>query len=511
MEVDNPFTYQTGMLRLLNYADQVLSCLYTIREEKKTSCLLAFSLAPGNYLLYKLLIRRPLRYTKRIFTRNNASYLCYSTYSTQASWDYCRWTIWIISLLTESDSKEIKMSNLMGSSIGVNVCFEIQNSYFYTISSQVSSELDKLDWTSYYHSYRFPLDNLSQDKLEVNNRLWRRDHAEGPIDNTSTDLRLQVDECTGELLIVECRCEWQLGCRSSRRAVYTQPLVFPNSQTSQHFTQLTEGVLTTQLGRHACHLSIKGFKCPGRTAGDEKKSRLSCYRLPRYVINDNLYSNTYLSGPATKLRYFASSTTTALDLVQDASEFLGDAQFPPVPRLRLHIETRRLRPPKRDAESLLVRTEIDGETGLEKEGSDEVWIQEKARVWPPYHSAPSAAVLDLYSILDPFAGRLGELKNTGHLVAVADERSVVYSIGAPNSASRAIVLVNFDSFIQIKGPRAGAKGIGIHEAAASPSAASGAKEGTSLNGDTLARQKEYQWSWEESARYLQIGKGMWLR
>ena len=56
--------------------------------------------------------------------------------------------------------------------------------------------------------------------------MWRRQHQEGPIDDRWTRLRLDEDESTGELKIVESRKEWYLGSRTYHKTdiVFPEPL-----------------------------------------------------------------------------------------------------------------------------------------------------------------------------------------------------------------------------------------------------------------------------------------------
>ena len=122
------------------------------------------------------------------------------------------------------------MPDMVGSEIGSTICFEFHDGYFYALSNQTSFEVEEIDWTSFYHCIRFPLNSPCKallEKTENDRSMWRRQHQEGPIDDRWTNLRLDRDESTGELRIVESRKEWYLGSSRSQRTYYTTDIVFP--------------------------------------------------------------------------------------------------------------------------------------------------------------------------------------------------------------------------------------------------------------------------------------------
>lgn len=526
-EVVGPsLSYKKSMFTLLNYGDQILSCLYTVGKQGKEDYLLAFNVKPGTSPPCELLVCSPVKYPRKPFTRNDGSYLCYGTYSTGAAPCYRVWTISVFSLLTGNARPEmVQLGNLMGSTIGVDICFEIFNGYFYAVSSKVCSELDRVDWTSSYHCIRFPLKDANQQKLQVNDNLWRRDYTEGPIDTTFTDLSLQLDDESGEILIVEGRCEWQCGSRSSRRTYYMQPVVFPNAQGFQEMNMLQMGDYQDY---HARQVSITNFKDHGQVE-DRRTTGSHRYRPPRHVhpIDDNLWSKNYCALPATNLRYFTSLGGLFLDLVQIPQERPRDNECRRPPKVRLHIETRKLGAPTRNEEGLLTQPETEPATGMKRAGSEEVWIKQGPFIWPPTppsNSAPDRHLEALYEILDPFppASNGAEPTDQGHVVGVADERSVVYSTGSRNSAHRAIVLINFDSAIRLPASAATRS----NAAAAAPRRTSGVvkagctrrteKSRTGLGAESSGAKDHKggtgnEWTWEERALHLQIGKGLRLR
>jgi hypothetical protein len=73
-------------------------------------------------------------------------------------------------------------------------------------------QVEEIDWTSFYHCIQFPLNSPCKALLEKteNKSMWRRQYQEGPIDDRWTNLRLDEDESSGRLRIVEARKEWYL-------------------------------------------------------------------------------------------------------------------------------------------------------------------------------------------------------------------------------------------------------------------------------------------------------------
>ncbi|KAG4426957.1 hypothetical protein IFR05_017560, partial [Cadophora sp. M221] len=124
---------------------------------------------------------------------------------------------------------KVHLPDMVGSEIGSTICFELYKDSFYALSNQTSFEVEEIDWTSFYHCIRFPLNSPCKALLEKteNKSMWRRQHQEGPIDDRWTSLRLDEDETTGDLRIIEARKEWYLGSSKSQRTYYTTDIIFP--------------------------------------------------------------------------------------------------------------------------------------------------------------------------------------------------------------------------------------------------------------------------------------------
>lgn len=75
--------------------------------------------------------------------------------------------------------------------------------------------------------------------------MWIRQHQEGPIDDRWTSLRLEENESTGELRIVEARKEWYLGSSKSQRTYYTTGIVFPEPLKNDVDFSILSAVIST--------------------------------------------------------------------------------------------------------------------------------------------------------------------------------------------------------------------------------------------------------------------------
>ena len=73
--------------------------------------------------------------------------------------------------------------------------------------------------------------NYSRTPQNFNAAVCRWEHAKGPINDSWTDLSLQVNESTNHFIIVESRREWLNGASKQHRTFYTQNINFPLSKS----------------------------------------------------------------------------------------------------------------------------------------------------------------------------------------------------------------------------------------------------------------------------------------
>ncbi|KAL1649179.1 hypothetical protein SLS58_001753 [Diplodia intermedia] len=174
---------------------------------------------------------RPPEGASKLFVRNTANYLLYGTHTGLGTHGHHEWKIHSLSLSDNAplppNIPALQLDELVGSDLGSTVAFEIHDDHFYAVSNQTSFVVEEVDWTSFYHCIRFPLHRPVKEEVQVNTRVYRRQHAEGPINDSWTDLGLQVDEKTNKLQIVEARREWRNGGSKQERTFYTREVTFP--------------------------------------------------------------------------------------------------------------------------------------------------------------------------------------------------------------------------------------------------------------------------------------------
>ena len=213
-----------GIFQVLYYSDNIISCLYKSNGPDSTAWLIAFNIQTSTIVLAK-----DLDSTDKIFVRHNQQFLYYGTHSEVGTDGYKKWVIYGYDLEKRKwFDQRVHLPDMVGSEIGSTICFEFYKGYFYALSNQTSFEVEEIDWTSFYHCVRFPLESPCKELLEKteNKNMWRRQHQEGPIDDRWTSLRLDVDEGTGDIRIVESRKEWHLGSSKSWRTYYTTDIIF---------------------------------------------------------------------------------------------------------------------------------------------------------------------------------------------------------------------------------------------------------------------------------------------
>ncbi|KAI1324954.1 hypothetical protein F5Y16DRAFT_411748 [Xylariaceae sp. FL0255] len=132
-----------------------------------------------------------LNSTYRIFVRNDHRYLYIGTYLGEGTDSLRKWLSY----------PSLYLSHVVGCDIGFAVYFEIYDGWFYGLSNRTLDEIDDLDWMSYYYFIK---------KADS----WRRQYTKGFIDDRWGLLKLEKDEGTGELIIVEYVSEAQQPVRT---------------------------------------------------------------------------------------------------------------------------------------------------------------------------------------------------------------------------------------------------------------------------------------------------------
>ncbi|RYO77172.1 hypothetical protein DL764_010236 [Monosporascus ibericus] len=385
--------------RVLHHAAGITTCLFSFALPNTENWLLVFK--AGEQTIFE-----PLRLdsTARIFVRNNAEYLYFGTHSDDGGDGFRRWVLRGFAIKKNLwFPKKMQLSNLVGYDIGSTACFEVIDDYFYGLSNQTAFEIEEIDWTSYYYCFRFRLDDPDTGKTQVMKRQdsWRRHHSEGPIDDRWSLLKLEKDEDSGKVKIIECRKEWLAGKSGSRRTYYTKEVVFPAAYDD---------------GDRPVTISNEDMS-------DDQAAN---------VIE---YLNRPKSATLGERSAYNSSRNVFIDLIDDTSTEQVDAQC-----LRLRAGSRRLKP-------LLLGASNDPakHSRLEVE-MDRLYHPNAICMWPPKLESPSPDLVlkEIHNILNPPGYQ-------GNITAAGDERSVVYSTGGSSGELKALVYLSFDPSTKLHG------------------------------------------------------------
>lgn len=436
-----------GRAELLHYQDGILSFLYRSplsngQYDTEEAWLMAINIGKNIPTAKRVRLAMIVQNSK-FFVRNDSRFLYVGTHDGMGSHRHHEWVLQGYNLSNGHPCSSLQLSDFFGTELRQTVIFEVYDGYLYAISNQSSFEVEEVDWTSYYHCCRFPLNDPTCQRLQ-RQKIFRRQHREGPINDSWTDVGLHKDEGTGELFISECRREWKDGVSTQQRTYYrSDPLAF----TDEPFDADT-GPITYPPNDPLVKML------------DDKSKPLYSDPVPRIARNYqpepiNATKNLPLAEAfllaKTKYRTFIPASSAHLDLVVDGYPPRHPTPTPPHARhwqqqLRLRIGSRILSRPINPATELLYEA-------WPKEdpipNSEEHFRDRGIRLWPPAATHP-----DLLDLLNPAVVPDSTSRMIGDVVAVADERTLIY-MPAPlfrhEGENRRIVLVNFDRGIQFCG------------------------------------------------------------
>lgn len=436
-----------------------------------TSCLLSFALpAQESWLIifkaeeHRILTQIRLDSTTRLFVRNNENYLYYGTHSDEGADGFRKWVLTLFYINdTSKPLQKIHLEKVVGYDIGSTVCFEIIDDYFYGLSNQTDFEIRETNWESYYYCFRFPLHEPDVKKAQTMRKeeSWRRQHFEGPIDDRWGLLKLQRDEASGEINIIECRKEWLTGLSGSRRTYYITRVVFhvdldvgSGSETSTLANNTAIAVpvpVAAPATRRNIRYLDRGYTTEMQTRqaadvhpGDSNSVTLSFTR-----------SQTHLSS-------YQRCCNAWLDLVDDAH-----SESPDIRRLRLRSGYRKRRykkssdgmpnvdrQPELASSSADPRVSVNWVTFLDQ--IDQQYEPNKIYFWPPEQRSPEqkSFLNEVYNILNPSG-------HHGSVTSSSDERSVVYATGVNSEGCQALVYVSFDPAARLSGMLPGEDMLGV--------------------------------------------------
>ncbi|KAK8872919.1 f-box domain containing protein [Apiospora arundinis] len=469
--IDIPRLTEEAIPRSKNCQDYSFSVIHS--AEGITSCLYSFTLPePEDWLLiidtenHELVGAILLESTIRLFVRNSGAYLYYGTHSEYGADGFRKWVLRFFDMTKRHLSRrKIHLSNLVGYEIGSTVCFEIIDGYLYGLSNQTAFEVEEIDWTSYYYCFRFRLDEPDPDKTQIMKKrdCWRRQHAEGPIDDRWGFLKLEKDETTGKLRIIESRKEWLTGQSGNRRSYYTTNVVFKDEGEGTADEE-SEDNTENNLPDDPLTMLLESSSNPNYMPPPE--------RLPRSIHAGD--DGTIYGLSKTHLRSYFYASETFLDLIDDPSPIAACTQ-----RLRIRAGK------KMAAQSLELPVASTSSSFRSFKGKEKVTeVQNRIIMWPEDPEDPEDGCSD--PTLEKLSRIMNPKDHQGDVYTTNDERSIVYTTGGGTAGSlRALVWLSFDPAAKLTGPWRRSGGLvtspEAHEELGCENGYAGARENASSN------------------------------
>ncbi|KAK1980107.1 hypothetical protein LZ30DRAFT_629825 [Colletotrichum cereale] len=412
--------------RPIHFACGIVSCLYSPPKSEGRSRLIILDLQRKI-----LLADHHLESTSKLFVRNTREHLYYGTHSLTGDDGFKRWALKRFDIGKDQWAPDhLELEDLVGSDIGVTVCFEIFGDHFYGLSSLNSFEVYEGNWTSYYYGFRLPLGSTQAEDLQLTSRnaMWRRQHEEGPIDDRWSTLQLERDSVTGIIMVTECRREWLVAERSSTRTSYRTGLVFSDRRNRSGEESDSDSGSESDTGNREMLLDPP---CSTGTIDQTKKQR----KHSDLHRGDDGRTTPAITLSQCFIRSYNCPCETFIDLVNDprASDSMTR-------RLQLRSISRSSYTGNRHQ---LQETLADDPTqdALQSSALNEIsW-------WPPKLDASQKDVrlAELDSLLDPKGHT-----TCGPISGAMDGRSMVYAVGPQASQSkRPLVFVSFDPAIRL--------------------------------------------------------------
>lgn len=439
---------------LLHYSNGIVSCLYTRFRPDVESYLVVFDITQRKIIP----ISRPLESTNKIFVRNDENFLYCGTHSEFGEDGYRRWVLNGYNIKKEEwFERKIYLFDMVGSDIGQSISFDIIDGYFYCLSNQTNFEIDEVDWTSYYHCFRFPVGQPGPEHIERSDkdRMWRRQHAEGPIDDRWSFLRLLKNDKDGRLQVLESRREWLDRKSFAQRTYYTSDLWF--AEDSGYNPEDSDDDDDDEI-YYALASSTMSMSNPN--AGDTRPQRQfhTNWALPDSPEPPRIRDpyNTHIGDDASTallftlskcfVRSYYASSQTFVDLVDNPHPY-----DPESPRLQLRAGSRQLRSfvevPKLSPayDDRLAHAERI-EHLYKNKGANKIVF------WPPACHEAGEVDADI-DALDHLNKAVNPPSHVGSVKGMWDDRSFVYSTGNNPDGIQALVFLGFDPAVRLQDVR----------------------------------------------------------
>ncbi|XPS78825.1 hypothetical protein M3J09_010829 [Ascochyta lentis] len=364
----------------------------------------------------------------KLFVRHTSQYLYYGSHTGTSTNDGRRkWVIRGVALqrafeLSPKQGRPLLLEDFHGNDIGSTVAFEIHDGFFYAVSNQGTYGVEEIDWTSFYNCLRFPLDNPVPSAVQSDARVYRRQHAEGAIHDSWTDLTLQPDERTKNLFVVESRREWVGASSKQLRTFYTTPIDFSTSNLAADESSQDDASTLPQLPEDDLLTTLLDSSHGASYMPTPRQ--YSWARHPEFGTTDS--SNRSFILARTKFRTYNFSCSAFMDLVEDENCCRSRIDTSPS-CLRLRIGSRRVAP------AISITDKVDINSVRRTNQSNPVRYVDTTqyrytpiRMWPPPRSTcPCSA--RLHRIMNPLS-TLDTTTGQTSITAACDERSIVYMV-----------------------------------------------------------------------------------
>jgi hypothetical protein len=320
-------------LTMLYYCDSILALHVETADPSNGGHIFAISTTNQPSKSSRVIRVVEIDSSSRLFVRHTSQHLYYGTHSGIGGDGHHKWEIFGVSLsqspVAQTD-RPLLLEDFHGSDIGSTVAFEIHDDHFYAVSNQGTFEVEEVDWTSFYHCVRFPLNDPICAKLQGNERVYRRQHAQGPIHDSWTDLSLQTSARTNEILILESRREWEQASSRQSRTFYTTKFDVGRNSSSRASSPADDAPRTQLLPENDLFVGmIDSTNSPNFML---TPSQYSWSHHPEFT-SENVSPRSFILA-RTKFRAYNHSCNSFLDLVED-ERCCNDPTKPPCLRLRV--------------------------------------------------------------------------------------------------------------------------------------------------------------------------------
>lgn len=384
---------------LLHYSDGILAVFVQSEARPNFGHIFAISTEKGKTDNGRTVQAFQIAVSSKLFVRHTSRYFYYGTHSGIGDDGHHKWEVSGVSLDAQyplpKTERPLLFEDFHGTDIGSTIAFEIFDDHFYAVSNQGTFEVEELDWTSFYHCVRFPLNNPTTAALQKDERVYRRQHAQGPIHDSWTDLTLQISEETNGILILESRREWAKASSRQSRTFYTSLFhVNPLRSSSPSFLDDEDEEPSMILPENDIYTNV--LDSSNKPNYMLTPPQYTWSRHPEFSPKSETQQRSFILAK-TKFRAYNHSAATFLDLVED-EKCCNDPSKPAC--LRLRIGSRRPIGPTQEGNGKGKGKAPAVHVDANDFADNEQYTYSPIRMWPP-PASKCACAKRLHGILNP--------------------------------------------------------------------------------------------------------------